>query len=107
MIHVIATIELQPESRESFLREFAQVAPQVRAEDGCIEYGGAIDLASGIPAQVPIRPDGVTVVEKWSNLEALSAHLAAPHMKAYRGRVKAFVIRTTLQVLAPAGEPDD
>ena len=105
MIHVIATVELQPGTRAAFLSEFSRVAPEVRAEDGCIEYGATIDLASGLPAQVPIRSDGVTVVEKWSDLEALSAHLGAPHMKAYRERVKAFVIRTTLQILAPAGEP--
>lgn len=105
MIHVIATIELHSDTRTRFLHEFSQLVPQVRAEDGCIEYGGAIDLTTGLPAQVPIRPNVVTVVEKWSNLEALSAHLAAPHMKAYRERIKAFVVRTTLQVLAPAGEP--
>jgi quinol monooxygenase YgiN len=105
MIHVIATIELHPGKRERFLPEFSQLVPQVRAERGCIEYGGAIDLTSGLSAQVPIRPDVVIVVEKWSSLEALSAHLAAPHMKAYRERIKAFVVGTTLQVLAPVGEP--
>ena len=104
MIHVIAAIELHPGTRELFLHEFTQLAPEVRAEDGCIEYGGAIDLASGLSAQIPVRPDVVTVVEKWSSLEALAAHLAASHMKAYRERVKPFVVRTTLQVLAPAGE---
>src|SRR5262249_23731183 len=105
LIHVIATIELHSGKREAFLSEFSRIVRQVRAEDGCIEYGATIDLASGLPAQVPMRPDSVTVVEKWSNLEALSAHLGAPHMKAYRECIKAFVIRTTLQVLAPAGEP--
>jgi quinol monooxygenase YgiN len=105
MIHVIATIELHPETRERFLLEFGRLVPQVRGEQGCIEYGAATDLPSGLPAQVPIRPNGVTVVEKWSSLEALSAHLASPHMKAYRERVKAFVVRTTLQVLAPATDP--
>jgi quinol monooxygenase YgiN len=105
MIHVIATVELHPGTRQQFLHEFTQLVPRVRAEDGCIEYGGAIDLASGLSAQVPIRPDVVTIVEKWSSLAALAAHLAAPHMKAYREQVKTLVVRTTLQVLAPAGEP--
>jgi quinol monooxygenase YgiN len=41
------------------------------------------------------------VIEKWSSLDALKAHAAAPHMAAYRGRVKELVIRTTLQVLSP------
>ena len=101
MIHVVATVELHPGTRERFLQEFAQLIPLVRAEQGCIEYGSAIDVASGLAPQIPLRPDVVTVVEKWSNLDALKAHAAAPHMAAYRGRVKDFVMRTTLQVLAP------
>jgi quinol monooxygenase YgiN len=44
------------------------------------------------------------VVEKWRDLAALEAHLAAAHMTAYRGRVKDLVVQTTLQVLAPAGD---
>lgn len=105
MIHVIATVELHPNSRDAFFKEFTQVVPHVRAEDGCIEYGGAIDTATSIPVQVPLRPDVAIVVEKWASLNALNAHLVAPHMKAYRERVKPYVVRTTLQVLAPAGEP--
>ena len=105
MIYVIATIELCPDKREQFLHEFAKLVPEVRAENGCIEYGGATDLATGLSAQVAIRPDVVTVVEKWSNLDALNAHRTAPHMKAFRERVKTFVLGTTLQVLAPLEKP--
>ena len=105
MIHVIATVELQAGTRQHFLDEFAQVVPKVKAEVGCIEYGAAVDLATSIPVQVPMRPDVATIVEKWSGLEQLNAHLVAPHMKAYRERVKPFVVRTTLQVLAPVGAP--
>ena len=103
MIHVIATVELQPGARQRFLDEFAQLVPKVRAEVGCIEYGAAVDLATSIAVQVPIRPDVATIVEKWSGLEQLNAHLVAPHMKTYRERVKPFVVRTTLQVLEPVG----
>jgi len=105
MIHVIATVELHPGTRQRFLEEFAQVVPKVRAEAGCIEYGAAVDLATSIPVQVPLRPDTATIVEKWAGLEQLSAHLVAPHMKAYRERVKPFVVRTMLQVLAPVDAP--
>ncbi len=101
MIHVLATIELHPGSREAFLREFGTIVPTVRAEQGCLEYGAAVDLATGLAAQPPVRPDAVVVVEKWEDLDALRAHLTAPHMVAYRGRVKDFVIRSTLTVLEP------
>lgn len=103
MIHVIATIELNPGVRDRFLAEFARLVPEVKAEAGCLEYGAAVDVASGLGPQVPLRPDVVTIVEKWESLDALRAHAVAPHMAAYRGRVKDFVIRTTLQVLEPAG----
>jgi quinol monooxygenase YgiN len=105
MIHVIATVELHPGTRQRFLDEFAKVVPEVRAEAGCIEYGAAVDLATSIAVQVPMRPDVATIVEKWSGLEQLNAHLVAPHMKAYRERVKPLVVRTTLQVLAPVRVP--
>ncbi|MBI1397555.1 MAG: antibiotic biosynthesis monooxygenase [Betaproteobacteria bacterium] len=102
MIHVIATVELNAGTRERFLAEFARLTPQVRAEAGCIEYGAAVDVASGLAPQVPLRPEVVTIIEKWESLDALRAHAGAPHMGEYRARVKEFVIRTTLQVLEPA-----
>jgi quinol monooxygenase YgiN len=101
MIHVIATITLQPGTRSTFLEHFHRLEPLVRAEDGCLEYGASVDVPSGLTAQQPLRPDVVIVVEKWSSLPALEAHLEAPHMTAYRVAVKEYIIDTTLQVLAP------
>src|SRR5947209_20408700 len=98
MIVVLATIELNPGTRQQFRAEFDKIVPQVRAEAGCIEYFPAIDTASGLPAQAPPRDDAVVVVEKWASVAALEAHLAAPHMVEYRPKVKAFVTKTTLQI---------
>ena len=102
MIFVIATIQLSPGKRADFLKEFHAVVPKVRAEKGCIEYGPTVDVATLIPSQPPVRDDVVTVVEKWSSLEALQDHLMAPHMLEYRGKVKDFVAGVSLQVLEPA-----
>lgn len=102
MVHVIATVEVQPGKRDAFLAEFHRVVPLVRAEAGCLEYGPAIDVPTGLPAQVPLRADGVTVIEKWASLDALRAHLAAAHMLEYRTRVKELVVKVQLQVLQPA-----
>jgi quinol monooxygenase YgiN len=102
MIHVLATIDLRPNTRDRFLEEFRGIVPEVRAEAGCIEYGAAVDLPTDLPAQPPIRDDAAVIVEKWTDVEALRAHLAAPHMKAYRERVKPYVVRSTLHVLHPA-----
>ncbi len=102
MIHVIALIELNPGTRDAFLSEFHALVPKVLAEDGCLEYGPAVDEPTDISAQVPPRPDAVTVIEKWESVGHLKAHLVAPHMAEYRPRVKDFVKGTTLHVLSPA-----
>jgi len=101
MIFVIATIEVKPGKRDAVLAEFRRNLPNVRAEKGCLEYGAATDLSSGIAAQIPLRDDVMTVVEKWESLEALKAHLAAPHMAEYRSRVKDLVVKSSLQILQP------
>lgn len=101
MLHVIATIELYPGTREAFLAEFRKIVPAVRAEAGCLDYGPTVDATTGIPAQGSARPDVVTVVERWESLEHLQAHLVAPHMVEYRPKVKDFVKSVTLQILEP------
>lgn len=101
MIHVIATIALNPGTRDQFLAEFQKIVAPVRAEAGCLEYGPTIDVDSGIAAQGATRPDVVTVVERWESLEHLQAHLVAPHMLEYRPKVKDFVKSVTLQILEP------
>ena len=102
MIHVLATVEIVPGRREDFLAEFRRVMPAVHQEAGCLEYGPAIDVPTGLAAQAPLRPDVAVIVEKWETLDALKAHLAAPHMAEYRARVKDLVQRVSLQVLQPA-----
>ena len=102
MIHVIATIQLAPGTREAFLEEFRRLTPLVRAEDGCVEYGAAVDEPTPIPVQELAGDDAVVVVEKWDSVAALQAHLTAPHMADYRTRVKDFVRGVRLRVLRPA-----
>jgi quinol monooxygenase YgiN len=101
MIHVIATVELVPGKKDQFLAALRDNLPHVLAEDGCVEYTPTADVSSSIGIQVPVRPDVVTIVERWRDMPALQAHLAAPHMIAYRVRVKEFVSRVSLQLLEP------
>jgi len=61
-----------------------------------------VDLPTEIGAQVPERSDVVTVVEKWESVDALEAHLMAPHMLDYRKRVGGYVVNSSLAILAPA-----
>ena len=101
MIHVLATIELADGKREEFLKEFQQLVPKVLAEEGCIEYGAAVDMPTSLPAQTPPSENAVTVVEKWESIDALEAHLVAQHMLDYRTKVKSLVTGITLRILKP------
>lgn len=101
MIFVIATVTCTPGNRESFLKEFRALVPEVLKEKGCIEYGPTIDAETDLPKQ-NVDADRVTIVEKWETLEHLKAHLVAPHMDAYRPKVKDFVAASELRVLESA-----
>lgn len=99
MLSVIAEIEVADGKRDEFLDEFRKVVPLVLAEDGCVEYGPTVDAVTDIAAQIPRRDNVVTIVEKWESVDALKAHLVAPHMTEYRGRVKDLVAGSVLRIL--------
>ena len=101
MIQVIATIELKPDCIGEYLAILHQNVPKVKAEEGCLAYDPSVDVDSGLPIQGEIRKNTVTLVEAWSSLEALHAHLKTPHMAAYREAVKDYVLNVRLQVLKP------
>lgn len=101
MIHVIATIQIHDGRRNDFLAEFRRIVDDVRAEEGCLEYGPALDIESHIPVQAAPRPNIVTIIEKWSDVEALSRHLSAPHMMTYRERVRDLVEWVDLRIMEP------
>jgi quinol monooxygenase YgiN len=101
MIHVLATVELQPGTREKFLAELLQIVPKVRAEQGCVEYTPTIDAETSLPVQGDRRENVVVIVERWETLQHLEAHLVAPHMMEYRPKVREFIQRVGLQLLQP------
>ena len=102
MIYVIAEIGVSDGKRDEFLAAFRELVPLVRAEAGCIDYGPAIDVATPIEIQQPVRPHTVTVIERWESLESLQDHLQAPHMQAHREQVKEMVTGIQIQILEPA-----
>lgn len=102
MIHVIAVITAKPGMRENILQLFRANVPAVRAEQGCIEYGAAVDADPALPFQTKWGPDTFLVVEKWESMDALKAHAAAPHMAAYAGKTKEFIASRVIHILSPA-----
>ena len=102
MIHVLAIITAKPGMREEVLGHFRANMAAVHAEDGCIEYGPAIDAEGMGRIQTPVGPDAFVVIEKWESIDALKAHGAAPHMAAYAAKTKDLLVSRVIHVLTPA-----
>ena len=100
MIHVVATIELKPGGRDAYLEVFRRNIPNVKAEDGCIAYEPTIDIDSDIPVHEKAGENVVTIVEAWDSLDALKAHLQAPHMLSYREEVKDLLHKVSIRVFS-------
>ncbi len=100
MIHVIAELSLapQPGARGAFLDHFRWLEPLVRAEDGCLEYRGALEVTTAIGAQTLPRPDVLLVIEKWASEAALAAHLDAPHMHEFARRTAGLMTGRTIRI---------
>ena len=102
MVHVLAVITAKPGLRGQILEAFRANVPAVLAEDGCIEYGAAIDTDGVGDLQTKFGDDTFVVVEKWQSLDALKAHAAAPHMAAYREKTQDLTAGVTINILQPA-----
>ncbi|CAM2005602.1 putative quinol monooxygenase [Acanthopleuribacter pedis] len=81
MIHVIARLQTEPGQRDTVYNAFKETLAVVQAKPGCIEYVPAVHFDSGMPGQVGHADDEVLIVEKWTDLAALQAHIQDP---AYR-----------------------
>ena len=98
MINVIASIHIKEGRLSEFVEIFKSNIPNVLEEKGCIEYVPTIDVPTGLPSQ-ELNNNVVTIIEKWDSLEDLQAHLSAPHMLAYKEKVKDLVDKVSLKVL--------
>jgi quinol monooxygenase YgiN len=102
MIHVLAIITTKPGLRDTVLEAFLANVPNVKAEQGCIEYEAAIDSAPALKFQTACGPDTFVVVEQWGSVAALEAHSTAPHMVTYGAKVKDWIASRVIHVLSPA-----
>lgn len=98
MIYVIASVKVRPGKVDEFLEVLNSNVPKVREERGCIEYVPTVDIDSGLPPQI-VDEHVVTILEQWESPEALRAHLATPHMVAYKEKVKNIIEDVSLKVL--------
>jgi quinol monooxygenase YgiN len=102
MIHVLAMITTAPGLRDEVLEAFNANVPAVKAEDGCIEYGAAIDTEKVAGFQTALGEDSFVVIEKWESFDALKAHAASPHMAEYSAKTKDKLTGRVIHILNPA-----
>jgi quinol monooxygenase YgiN len=102
MIHVVAVVTAKPGMRDSILQAFRANVPAVKSEQGCIEYGAAVDFEDGPRFQTKHGPDTFVVIEKWASIDALKVHAAAPHMAAYAAKTKEMIASRAIHILSPA-----
>ncbi|HEX8486597.1 putative quinol monooxygenase [Sphingomonas sp.] len=74
MIIVMGEIKLASGGGERARTLLADHAAVCTAEEGCESYAFSIDCGD---------PDLVRIAERWASAEALAAHGAAPHQKAF------------------------
>ena len=101
MIQVVAIITAKPGMREAILKGFHANMRAVHAEQGCIEYGPAIDAEDVGSFQTKFGPDTFVVIEKWESPEALRAHATSPHMSAYAAKTRDMITNRIVHVLQP------
>ena len=100
MIRVVAVITAKPGLRDELLAAFRANVANVRAEKGCIEYAAHVDADGVGPFQAKFGPDAFAVLESWESPEALSAHIATPHMRAYGQKTKDLIASRAIHVLS-------
>lgn len=80
------------------LAAFADLAAITHTEEGCRLFALHRD---------PSDADRVVLVERWTNREALDAHLATPHLRDFRrDTAELWAEPTTIMVLDPVASGD-
>lgn len=72
---IAGTIRVPPENLEAFRPHMLAMLEASRAEDGCLVYSYAEDVA---------EPGLIRVFEAWRDQAALDAHFATAHLAAWR-----------------------
>ena len=96
MLLILGTVRLPAENIGAARQAMEAMIRASRAEDGCLDYAYAVDL---------LDPGLVRVTEAWRDQEALDAHFASDHLKAWRATWPSLRIGERRLFLYAAGEP--
>ena len=72
---VAGTLRCPPQNLAAFRPHMLAMMTATRAEDGCLTYSYAEDVA---------EPGLIRVFEAWRDQACLTAHFTAPHLAAWR-----------------------
>ncbi|MGP0029988.1 MAG: putative quinol monooxygenase [Acidimicrobiales bacterium] len=89
MIIIAGSLSFDPSDRDDVLASLREITGLSRTDDGCVEYSWAEDLDA---------PNVFRFFECWESQEALDAHLAAPHEKAFGERYLSRITGVTAQI---------
>jgi len=102
MLHILVTMMIKEGRMQEFLAVCEELRPQVLQEKGCLAYDYTREVPSPLGIQEPLEPNRITLIERWESLDALKAHMEAPHMKKAAARLKDLRASVTARVLESA-----
>jgi quinol monooxygenase YgiN len=99
-VYVLCRFDLKDDADiADYARRTLSVVPAVRAEKGCRMYTLLADARTDWEKPQRFGERTMWMVEKWDSLDALKAHLEAPHMKAFGPTVRSMRKSGTFHVL--------
>lgn len=99
-VYVLCRFDLKPDANVAdYVQKTLAVVPTVRAEAGCLGYTLLGDAATDWEKPERFGDHTYWMLEKWASIDALKAHLATPHMKAFGPTVRPMRTRGTFHVL--------
>lgn len=99
-VYVLCRFDLKEDADISdYVAKTLAVVPTVRAENGCRMYTLLKDAETDWDRPQRFGERTLWMIEKWDSIEALKAHIAAPHMKAFGPTVRGMRRSGTFHVL--------
>lgn len=98
-VYVLCRFDLQPGKKDAYAEAVRTITDAVRHEKGCRFYSLVGDAETDMKNQMTFGPDVLWMVECWDSVDALKAHLAAPHMKAFGPKARTLRKSGTFHVL--------
>jgi quinol monooxygenase YgiN len=94
MLYLIATLDAQPEHRETLMNAVKKTVEATVKEKGCISY----DCFTSIT-----QPNRFIFVERWESQEDLDAHGRSAHVQEWRALSRPlWVGKSDVEIVTPA-----